>query len=161
MIPWFHVTLLSVQCVLGTEVHMAFIVEMAGGVEGARRLFCCGATVWGQILQLARGNGWRPLGTSPDPIWKHVSDKYGTFSGNYECDDCGKIISTPDAAALADALERASKHPLPAFPRGPVLLREGMTAQEYRLSNAVLDAAFLPELVAFFRKGEFSFFWDD
>jgi hypothetical protein len=139
---------------------MAFIVEMAGGVEGARRLFCCGATVWEQILQLARENGWRPLGTNPYPVWSDV-DKQRNFSGNYECDDGGKIISAADAAALADALERACKHPLPAFPRGPVLLREGMNANACRLANAELDADFLAEFIAFLRNCEFSFLWDD
>jgi hypothetical protein len=140
---------------------MAFIVEMVGGVERASWHFCCGALVWGQILRLARENGWPPLGTSPDSIWKDVWDRYGNFSGNYECEDCGKIISAADAAALADALEQPSKRPLPAFPKGPVLLCEGMTADKCRMANAALDAAFLPEFIAFLRKGEFSFFWDD
>jgi hypothetical protein len=107
---------------------MAFIVEMAGGVEGARWLFCCGAMVWEQILRLARENGWRPLGTNPAPIWMDAWEKYGNFSGNYECEDCGKTISAADAAALADALEQAQQ-PLPAFPKGSVLLREGITGQ--------------------------------
>jgi len=140
---------------------MAFIVEMAGGVEDAGRLFCCGATVWEQILKLARENGWQPIGTSPDPVWRDVWDKYGNFSPNYNCEESGKIVSAADAAALADALEQASKHPLSAFPKGPVLLREGMTANECRLANAKLDADFLPEFIGFLRKGEFSFFWDD
>jgi hypothetical protein len=85
----------------------------------------------------------------------------GTSPGNYECEDCGTIISAADAADLADALEQPSKRPLPAFPKGPVLLCEGMTADKCRMANAALDAAFLPEFIAFLRKGEFSFFWDD
>ena len=140
---------------------MAFIVEMVGGVEGASWHFCCGALVWEQTLGLAAENGWRPLGTSPDPVWRDVWDKHGNFSPDYQCEECGKIISAADAAALADALEQASKGQLPAFPKGPVVLREGMMANECRLANAKLDANFLVEFIGFLRKGEFSFFWDD
>ena len=107
---------------------MAFIVEMVGGMNGASWHFCCGAKVWEQILQLGREKGWQPLGTSPDPICKDIWDWYRNFSANYDCEDCGKIISATDAAALTDALDQASKRPLPVFLKGPVLLREGMTA---------------------------------
>ena len=55
---------------------MAFVVEMVGGVEGASWHFCCGALVWEQILQLGRENGWQPLGTSPDTVWKRLWDEY-------------------------------------------------------------------------------------
>jgi hypothetical protein len=140
---------------------VAFIVEMVGGMEGASWHFCCGALVWEQILQLARENGWQPLGTSPDPIWKDVWDRYGNFSANYDCEVCGKIVSAADAATLADALEQPSKRPLPASRKGPLLLSEGMPADACRMVNAALDAAFLPEVIAFLRNGEFSFFWDD
>jgi hypothetical protein len=140
---------------------MAFIVEMVGGVEGASWHFCCGEKVWEQVLQLADEHGWRSLGTKPDPLWKHVWDEWRNFVPNYECEDWGKTVSADDAAALADALKQASQHPLPALPKGPVLLREGMTANECRRASAELDADFLEEFVAFLRKGEFSFYWDD
>ena len=140
---------------------MAFVVEMVGGVEGASWHFCCGALVWEQILQLGRENGWQPLGTSPDTVWKRLWDEYGRFAGDYECDEWGKNLSAVDAAGLADALERASKQPLPTFPKGPVLLREGMTTDQCRRANFELDADFLTEFIEFLRNGEFSFFWDD
>lgn len=142
---------------------MAFIVEMVGGVEGASWHFCCGALVWEQILGLAAENGWQPLGTLPDPIWKDVWERYGNFSSNYDCEECGKIVSATeaDAIAFANALEQASKRPLPTFPKGPVLLRESMRLNASRLANATLDANFLAEFIAFLRNGEFSFFWDD
>jgi len=114
-----------------------------------------------EILQLARDYGWQPLGTSPDPIWKHLWEGYGRFPGDYECDEWGKNISAADAAALADALEQSATHRLRAFPKGPVLIREGMTVKQYRLANAELNAKFLAEFIEFLRHGEFSFFWDD
>jgi hypothetical protein len=140
---------------------MAFVVEMIGGVEGASWHFCCAALVWEQVLQLARENGWQPLGTRPDPVWKQVWDEYGGFSRDYQCEDRGKVVSAADAAAIADSLERASTHPVPVFPQGPMLLREGMTAEDYRRANAELNSDFLADFIEFLRNGEFSFFWDD
>jgi len=142
-------------------VIMAFIVEMVGGVGGNSWHFSCGGATWKRALQLARDFGWEPNGTSPDPIWHDQWDAYGNFLGDYRCDELRKIISADDAAAFADALERASKHPLPAFPKGPVLLLEGMTANQYRQANAGLFADFLAKFIGLLRNGEFSFFWDD
>lgn len=95
------------------------------------------------------------------PAWKHLWDKYGGFSGNYDCEEFGKVISGQDAAAFADALEKAAMEPLPTYNKGPVLIREGMTAVEYRQANAELGTAFLAEFIPFLRGGDFSFFWDD
>jgi hypothetical protein len=58
---------------------------------------------WPKVLALGRMFGWRPAGTiryaedgSPDPGW----------DGGYVTNDL-QVVSTEDAAALADALERA------------------------------------------------------
>jgi hypothetical protein len=142
---------------------MAFIVEMAGGRPDTPqfRHFSCGAAAWDQVLEVARHQGWQPLGTSPDPVWKAQWERYGRFSGDYRCDEYGKVISTDDAAALANALERAIVKPLPAARRGPVLIREGMTAEQFQSANTQFGTGFLKEFIAFLRNGEFSFFWDD
>jgi len=141
---------------------MAFVVEMFGGEPDTQqfRHFCCNAWVWEQTLQLAQNHGWQPLGTSPDPVWRDQSNEE-TFSGDYACEDATKIISAPDAAALADALERIAKQPIAATKIGPVLIRESMTAGRYSMANAPLGLDFLSAFIDFLRKGEFSFFWDD
>jgi hypothetical protein len=140
---------------------MAFVVEMFGGELDTQefRNFSCSAWVWEETLQLARNHGWQPLGTSPDPIWQDQGNA-GAFSGNYDCDDATKFVAAPDAAALADALERAAKEPIAATKTGPILLREGITAGQYGMANAPLGDNFLREFIDFLRKGEFSFFWD-
>jgi hypothetical protein len=58
---------------------------------------------WPKVLELGRMFGWRPAGTiryaedgSPDPGW----------DGGYVTNDL-QVVSAEDAAALADALERA------------------------------------------------------
>jgi hypothetical protein len=141
---------------------MAFVVEMFGGEPDTKqfRYFCCDAWVWAQTLQLARDHGWQPLGTSPDPAWQDQRNAVA-FSGNYDCDDATKIVAAPDAAALAGALERAAKQPIAATQNGPVLIREGMAAEQCRMANAKLGVNFLREFIDFLRRGEFGFFWDD
>jgi hypothetical protein len=57
-------------------------------------------------------------------------------------------------------LERAAKQPIAAR-KGPILLREGMTAGKCRMANAKLGVNFLRQFIGFLRRGEFSFFWDD
>jgi hypothetical protein len=141
---------------------MAFVVEMIGKPDAVgRRFFCCSATNWRQVLQLGLDWGWQPAGTSSDNAWKNDWEQYGRFSADYECDEWGKSVSAADATALAEALERASRQPLPKFERGPTLLREDVTADEARMANANLDAGSLGELIRFLRRGEFTFLWDD
>jgi hypothetical protein len=47
---------------------------VVGGIEGDSSYFCCGSLVGEQMLQLARKNGWKPLGTSRDPVWSDFGD---------------------------------------------------------------------------------------
>jgi len=112
-------------------------------------------------LQLARNWDWHPRGANPADR-KDKCNHRGKFTGDYDCDDWSKTVLAADAAALADALERTSKQLLPApTQRRPVLLRDAMTSEEYRMANAELGTDFLAEFIIFLRKGEFSFFWDD
>jgi hypothetical protein len=94
---------------------------------------------------------------------RNGGEDWGEMShlGGYDCADYGKVISARDASALAEALELAAQQGLPAPRTGPVLLREGMTAEEHRWANAPLGPDFVHQFVAFLRKGEFSFYWDD
>jgi hypothetical protein len=101
------------------------------------------------------------LCTRPDPVWQAQSEEFGTTSGDYRCEEYGKLICCDDANAIADALERAALGPLPAPRVGPVLIREDMTAEQHPLANVLLSRGFLEEFISFLRKGEFSFFWDD
>jgi hypothetical protein len=138
---------------------VAFIVEMVG-VGGERREFCCSASTWKRALETALQAGWKPYGMAPDPAWNDQWDGHGKFNPDYECDEWGKLVSAEDAAALANALERSPRH-LPQPVKAPILIREGMTQQEFGRAKATLDSDFLIEFIRFLRKGGCSFFWDE
>src|SRR5439155_9949269 len=58
---------------------------------------------WPKLLRLAQAYGWRPRGTTlPE-------DSDGSWDRNYTSND-GQVVSSEDAAALADALEAALPH---------------------------------------------------
>lgn len=71
-------------------------------LSGMKSTVCVSHGAWSEILMIAFGNGWRPLGTLP-PICDQDSLKWG---GNYTSNDTQLIVGE-DAAGIADALERA------------------------------------------------------
>jgi hypothetical protein len=60
---------------------------------------------WRLILHLAETFGWGPTGTLPP---EGASDS--TWSGSY-FDNCGQLVSTVDAIALAEAIRNAIASP--------------------------------------------------
>jgi hypothetical protein len=83
------------------------------------------------------------------------------FSGGYQPEEFGKTVSARDSAEIADALERALDHPLPVPAQKSVSIREGMTAEQYRMANADISADLLTEFIRFLRTGPWVFCWDD
>jgi len=141
-----------------------FIVVMCGGEPYSPnyRQFFCHGKVWEQILEMAKEWGWKPLGTKPVSHWGDEYWKDQGFPSDYHCEDFGKIVTTEDGKSLADALERALATSLKfSAIDGPVLIVEGMNAQEYRLANAPLSADLLKAFIRFLHRGDFKFFWDD
>ena len=86
---------------------------MGYNLIGAHNDFRVGSGTWGRILRVALDHGWEPAGTLAPNIGSHdengewVPDDIGSawdgtyFFNNYQ------IVTEEDAAALANALERA------------------------------------------------------
>ena len=82
---------------------------MAVILRGAHGDFTLNHKGWGLLLMMAWDHGWRPLGTRPPDHWRHVNrealpefwPKADYVTGK------GQRILAEDAAAFADALERA------------------------------------------------------
>lgn len=55
----------------------------------------------GTNLEAARESGWHPFSTSPDPRLERYRDHYGQFSPDYDCEDCGKIVSADLSTLLS------------------------------------------------------------
>lgn len=134
-------------------------MEMCGGESctPAYRHFCCHGKVWDQILEFAKEWGRRPAGTQPDGAWG--LDYWGEqFPHDYRLGDVGKIITAEDGKSLAEALERAMEKRIQLRAiDGPVLIVEGMDAQEYRMANAPLSVDLLNAFIRFALKGDFTF----
>jgi hypothetical protein len=142
-----------------------FIVEMCGGepYTAQYRYFCCHGKVWDQLLDLAKNWGWEPEGTTLDQMARNFMREQTIleFNGDYHPEDFAKTVSERDGSAMAGALERASKQPLPEPAQKPLSIREGMTGEQYRMANADISGEMLNEFAGFLRKGAFAFFWDD
>jgi hypothetical protein len=59
---------------------------------------------WPRLLDLARLYGWKPMGTQNELWLQEENDE--DWDGDY-CTNDGQIVLSEDAAALADALEKA------------------------------------------------------
>lgn len=149
---------------------MAFIVEMARGrpYQPGHETWSCSGDVWDRLLALARQFGWNPQGTAPEAYsGLRAKDYLDHFKPDYrpqEWQHC-KVVQSEDAAALADALDRASA----ALRRGEVamdhrpgavLFRDGMTAEELARANAG-PLSLIEPFARFARSGAFAFAWDD
>jgi hypothetical protein len=62
---------------------------------------------WPMLLRMARSYGWKPAGTQPGPDYAdHNLKPTVEWDGTYLTND-GQVVMAEDAAALADAIERA------------------------------------------------------
>jgi hypothetical protein len=107
---------------------------------------------WGFYLDVAQEYGWKPAGTLAPETYKEPLSWQGDYESNV-----GQLVSRTDAQALADALERALVDPRrPERERKVAELREATPeVAGHTAKLAADDSAFLREIVAFFRKGEF------
>jgi hypothetical protein len=60
---------------------------------------------WTKALELARGYGWKPMGTLP-PFFFRFAELDAEWSGTYLTND-GQVVKAEDARSLAAALERS------------------------------------------------------
>jgi hypothetical protein len=155
---------------------VAFIVEMwwgrpselivqEGPPDPERRTFSCHGDNWEVAQRLGREFGWKPKG----PLMRRFADRDGppVREASYAPDGWMEGIHEveADARAWGAALEAcvrdmdAGGFELPAL-RSSVLLREGMTLDEYRQANRGLTVQFLRSFAAFLAKGAFKFGWD-
>lgn len=98
---------------------------------------------WAEVRSLARRHGWEPLGTvtptekDADGLSIPPDSEAGAREMDYTTNGAQRVLAR-DAAALADALERA--------------LKTGDPSKEEELEWV---ADFLPAFIAFCRKGGF------
>ena len=143
------------------------VVPNDGPPDPEWRRFSCHGSVWEQMLDFGRMHGWEPSGTLPSDRARKRWDELGKFDDSYKPSDWYylKQVTGNDAAALADALERAIlAGETAASERAsvrPTLIVEGMTQAEFFAANRGLSEPFLRDFVAFLRKGPFNFAWDD
>lgn len=149
---------------------MVFIVKMFAGKPGSPdfRSFSCHGEVWNQALEIARNNGWEPLGTVAPEWVEGYSTKPGLFQPDYAVEDIrwAKEILPQDAFNIAQALENylsnfKGKLNTKSQFKGPILLVDGMSEEEYKRLNQGITGDFLRAFIAFLRKGGFGFCWDD
>jgi hypothetical protein len=144
------------------------VIQVEDPPDPEWRQFSCSGFVWRELLKLGEEYGWKPMGTVPHDSSKRDWQRLGNFKNDYEPRDFlfMKRFLTEDASALADALSRTLEDlqngavTLVAR-KNPVLLRSGMTQDEYHAANRGISAEFLKEFIAFLRKGTFGFAWDD
>jgi len=147
------------------ELYDREVVPLEGPPDPERRTFSCHADNWKAAQDLGQRCGWVPRGPlfhrwhsdSPPPrVASYEPD--GWIQGLHE-------VEADDARAWGAALEAyvrevdAGRFEMPAL-RSSVLLREGMTLDEYRQANRGLTEQFLRSFAAFLGKGAFKFGWD-
>ena len=133
---------------------MAYQVLMGGGrvFTPEHRFFSCNGKIWEIVLNLARENDWKELGTLPASNSARDWEKFGNFSGDYKPSIPGywKLITAEDAESLANAVDRVKRK-----------LDSGEIKVELGDAYPKITTDFLSKFSEFLRKGEFDFCWDD
>jgi hypothetical protein len=138
-----------------------------GPPDPERRTFSCHRDNWEAAQELAKAFGWVPrgplfLGWPQDkrpPIREVEYKPDGWFRGFHQ-------VEADDARAWGLALEAcvrevdAGRFELPAV-RSAVVLRYGMSLDEYRQANRGLTVQFLRSFAAWLARGPFKFGWDE
>jgi hypothetical protein len=84
------------------EIQILFKLVMGMDLEGPGRYFRWNNRPWYDLLELAKEFGWVPTGTGPPRGTRKAQWRHGSYYNND-----GQRVYARDAAALADALERA------------------------------------------------------
>src|SRR5262245_43415195 len=144
------------------------VIKSPNPPDPERRFFSCHWSTWRQALELGRAHGWNPSGTAPAESSADRWKQSANFSGDYDPTDIlySKTVLKEDAARWADALEvaldRVRKREIEPDPEPqPVVIVEGMTETEFERANTGITERFLTDFIAFLRKGQFNFCWDD
>lgn len=138
-----------------------------GPPDPERRTFSCHASNWTTAQALAKAFGWVPQGAVVRP-WRGTEGLVTVRDTDYVPD--GWIrgvhrVDADDATAWGRALEAcvqaidAGMFDLPDV-QSPVLIRDGMTLDQFRQANRGLTVQFLRSFAAFLSKGAFEFGWD-
>ena len=151
------------------ELFTESVIENDEPPDPERRVFSCAGSVWERTLRLGEEYGWEPMGTSPKDSSKPDWATLGSFKTDYQPLDWGTIkqVLAEDAASLAKALSDYIKQAqvgtitLADSAGGQVLLRDGMTEEQFESANRGLSIDFLENFVEFLKKGTFLFCWDD
>lgn len=130
------------------------------------RKFSCSGQNWEKALELGQKMGWTPMGS----VLEKTIDTSQPIMSDYKPSSWGeddyKIFSEKDAAAFADALQKAvelmEEFQLKEYGKdSSILIVEGMNKDEYSQINRNLSQDFLNDFISFLRKGKFKFVWDD
>jgi len=145
---------------LNDDGDLAYRLVSDKGASPDYRYFSCSMWVWNDTISLAKKLGWEQMGSIRTVDNKKEISDYEPFS--YE----SKLFQKNDASNLADVLEIAIKllqdGKTEEFQKqNPVLLKSGMTEEDFKSQNRNLTPDFLRDFIAFLRKGEFSFLFDD
>lgn len=120
-----------------------------------------GAGAWDLYLWLADSYGWKRAGTLPPP-----GVAAGAWEGSYGSND-GQLVTEPDAAAIAAALQRSLADPdravrqrdvirrLNAEVRGLALELEGIELPDESETESLPTDAELRDVIQFLEKGAF------
>lgn len=142
-------------------------------IEGdeEKRWFDLPGATWADFVKLGLMFGWEPEGALLQR--RFGCHPYGTYPEEtgvetYDPGDCAypKIILKSDAAAWADALERALTQLTAGmldftFEQGPLLIREFMTPEEFSRANSPTTLQRMSEFIVWLRMGGFKFSYDD
>jgi len=126
------------------------------------REFSCSMWHWDDTVELGRKLGWKPKGT----VFEKSEGKY--ILSDYRPNEWygKKLFQADDAKALAAVLEIGQQFmyegKLEAAEKiNPVLIREGVSMKELIQLNAQLTPMFLKNFIAFLKRGQFYFAYDD
>jgi hypothetical protein len=137
-----------------------------GPPDPERRTFSCHADNWKHAQALAKQFGWQPKGPllhpwrakDAAPVRQETYEPDGWIRGLHEveADDArawGAALTACAAAVEEGRFELPEVHSV-------VLIRDDMTANEFREANRGLTVQFLRAFAGFMAKGAFKFGWD-
>ncbi len=140
---------------------MAFIVEIFRVPDKRDVDFRVHKTSWETLLNIAKQEGWKPLGTVK-PHDRNDNEFENTYEPDY---DDSKIVSKEDAQNLSNALEKVlsklRRREITLTKKGPVIIKEDEINDQVIVSIPAITEDFLTDFVEYLKQGEFHFWWDE